>query len=75
MRRICQLDTDQQLGDGDRSDGNVILVADQVVEPQLPAFAGDQDGRVQDQPGQFRSSSVTTPRSAASSSGHDGSAA
>jgi hypothetical protein len=72
---VGQLDPHQQLGDGDRGDDDVVLVTDQVVEPDLPALAGDQDGRVEDQPVQFRSSSVTVPRSMASSSGHDGSAA
>ena len=72
--RVGQLDPDQQLGDGDGGHGDVVLVTDQVVEPQSPALSGDHDRRIEDQPVQSRSSAVNDARSVASSAGHDVSA-
>jgi hypothetical protein len=34
----CQLNADQQLRDGDRSNGDVILISDQVIEAVAASF-------------------------------------
>src|SRR4029453_17541002 len=63
--RLGQFAPAQQPGNRDRGDRDVVLVTDQVVEPQPSALSGDHDRGVEDQPVQSRSSAVNeAPRTA-----------
>lgn len=54
---------------GDRGDGDLVVIADGVVERTSRTFGVDEKGRVEEEPGQ-RSSSSTTDRTAAKSCNH-----
>ncbi len=68
-----QQDPDPELGDGDRSHGDVVVVIDDVVEPIAGSVGVDEKGRVEEEATQGRSSISTRPRTADSSSAHLGS--
>lgn len=61
---------DSQFGCSDGGDGDLVVVADSIVEVGCRAFGVDQEGRVTEEPGQGRSSISTTARMAARSFGH-----
>jgi len=51
-----QLDADAQFGHRDRGDGDVILVRNEIVEVIAGSLRIDEEGRVEEQPAQDRSS-------------------
>jgi hypothetical protein len=53
---IRQLDADQKLGSGHGSEGDIVVIADQLVEQAGLALRADEDRRVENQPFQRRSS-------------------
>lgn len=65
---LGQLNADAQFGHGDRRDGHFVVVGDQLIEVITGPFRIDQEGRVEEQPVQDRSSTSTSWRSATSSS-------
>jgi hypothetical protein len=40
----------ERVGGGDRGDGHVVVVPDQLVQGQAPPLAGADDGGIEDQP-------------------------
>lgn len=68
-----QAHPDQQLSDGNGGDGNVIAIGDQRVEFVAAALDIDQEGRVQQQPGQGRFSTDNNLRISTTSSLQSGS--
>jgi hypothetical protein len=66
--RAGEFDADKELGDGHGGDGDVVLVADQLVEREMLALGCDEDRRVEDQAVQRLSSIRSAERSARSSS-------
>ena len=73
--RIRDLHSYEQLRCRDRRDRDVILIRDHSVEGRAAAFGGDQNGRVEDQAFQRRSSMRRPARSSASSLSQAGSRA
>jgi hypothetical protein len=71
--RIGQLHPDEQLGGGEGGDGHVVVVPDQPVQGQAPTLAGDDDGRIEDQPVQACSSTGRSARNASISAGQSSS--
>src|ERR1019366_10506061 len=69
-RALCELDAHGQLRNGDCSDGNVIFVADHPVEVATRAFGVDQEGGVEYEATQDRSSMATSSRVAMRSASH-----
>lgn len=67
---LGKLDADEQLGCGDRGDCDVVLVGDEGVERPSGALNRDEDGRVENQPFQGRSSMSSVARSSSSSDAH-----
>ena len=63
-----ELDPDAQLCDSDRSDGHIVLVSDHPVEVVARALGVDQEGRVEYEATQDRSSIATSSRVAVRSS-------
>lgn len=65
---LGQHNADAEFGDGDRRDGHVVFVGDQLVELIASPLRVDEEGRVEKQPVQDRSSTSTSWRRATSSS-------
>jgi hypothetical protein len=59
--------TNSQLGCGDSGHRNLVVIGDGVVEGLSRSFGVDEKGRVEEKPGQVRSSISTTDRTAARS--------
>jgi hypothetical protein len=70
---IRELHSCEQLSRGDRRDRNIVLVGDDAVYRCARTFRRDDDGRIENQPFQRRSSGSTRPRTSASSSAQCGS--
>jgi hypothetical protein len=70
---VRELDTHEELSSGHRSNGNVIVVPDHVVETEPFPFGGDEDRGIEDQSLQRRSSTLRPARSSRSSFAHFGS--
>lgn len=64
---IGKFDTYEKLCCSDRGNRDVVFVADQVVEDLSVSLCSDENGRVQDQAVQRRSSAPTTARRSRSS--------
>ncbi len=62
--------TDSKLGGGDGGDRHFVVVTDSIVEVNCRTFRVDQEGCVKEEPGQGRSSTSTTDRTAARSFDH-----
>jgi hypothetical protein len=62
-----EFDADPQLGDRDGGDGHVVLVSDEAVEVGTGAFGVDDEGGVEEESGQGRSSTSMSSRREASS--------
>jgi hypothetical protein len=74
MPAAAQLDTYEKLGDGNRGDGNVVVIVDEVIEGRPGPVGIDQERRVEQEPGQERSSTSSSCRSDARSPAKAGSA-
>jgi hypothetical protein len=71
---LGQLNPDGQLGRRDRGDRDVVVIADQRVEPiETEPVGVDQDRGVEDQPRQWSVDGPTLLRRARNSSAHSGS--
>jgi hypothetical protein len=70
---IDQFDADEQLGDGDRGDGDLIVVSDGIIEREARAVGVDEKGRVQEQPAQGLASISSSDRTEATSLAKPGS--
>lgn len=68
--RVRQLDTDEQLGRRHSGNRHIVLVPDQIVEPQPRPLGGDEDRGVEDQSLQVRSCASTSDLSSRSSFAH-----
>ena len=73
MDVIGEVDSDQQLGDGDGGDRGVVVIADQVIEGRSRRGGVDEEGGVEKEPAQGRGSisrssrvEVTSPEKAGS---------
>jgi hypothetical protein len=64
---VRELHPDEELRGGDRSEGDVVVVGDERIEGGRGALGSDQDGRVEDQSFQRRSSIASDARSSRSS--------
>lgn len=64
---VGELNAHEKLGDRDRRDGDVVIVGDYAVERRALSLCVDKDGRVEDQAGQDRSSTVSASRMSESS--------
>lgn len=73
MGVIGQLDPDEELRHGDRRDRHVVFVADDRVQGSARPLDTYDDGGVEDQPFQGRSSTKRFSRSACNSVAHEGS--
>ena len=69
----CQLHPHQQLGDRDRSDCDVVVIADAVLEVGDVALGVDEDGGVEQEEAQRRSSTDSSARVSCRSSPQVGS--
>ena len=65
-----ELNTDQQFGGCDRRDHHVVFIVDDRVQRPRRALGRDEDGRVEYQPVQCRSSMARAARSSRSSAAH-----
>lgn len=65
---VGEFNADEELCCGDCSDGDIVFVADQLIEYLSPSLRSYEDGRVQDQAVQCRSSTPTTARTSCRSS-------
>ncbi len=70
LRSRGQQHTDSQLRRGDGGDRNFVVVADSIVEVGCRTLRVDQEGCVEEEPGQGLSSISTTDRAAARSLAH-----
>lgn len=70
MSSSCELDPYQELRHGHGRDSDVVVVGDRVLQTPLTPFGRDEDGRIQDQSFQSRSSVSSIDRMAASSRSH-----
>ena len=64
---IGEVDSDQQLGDGDGGDRGVVIIGDQVIEGRSRAVALDEEGGVEQEPAQGRCSISRSSRVEATS--------
>lgn len=71
MGSVGQLDADEKFRSGDRCDRHVVFVADDCVESPARPLDPDEDGRVEDQPFQDRSSTTRLSRRLRSSVVHE----
>jgi hypothetical protein len=64
---VGEADANKQLGDGDGSDGDLVVVFDRPVERGYRAVRVDEERRVEEQAGQGRSSISSSCRNEATS--------
>jgi hypothetical protein len=70
---IGEVDSDQQLGDGDGGDRGVVIIGDQVIEGRSRAVSVDEKGGVEQEPAQGRCSISRSSRVEATSREKSGS--
>jgi hypothetical protein len=67
---LSQVHSDQELSHRHRRDGDVVVVGDDLVEVPTLSLGADQEGRIEQQQVQGRSSSESDPRTSSTSRAH-----